>query len=104
MPTPPNLLFILVDDTGYGDFSAFNGGLSQTPTLGALMTDNVCFTRHYSVSPVCDPPPELYYVVQDPLEQNNLAAQHPEVVSRLLRGLGNWFDDVESDRKTITAS
>jgi len=51
----PNLLFILVDDMGYGDFSAFNGGLSRTPTLDALMTESVCFTQHYTGSPVCNP-------------------------------------------------
>lgn len=51
----PNLLFILVDDMGYGDFSACNGGLSQTPALDALMTESVCFTQHYTGSPVCNP-------------------------------------------------
>jgi arylsulfatase A len=55
MAAPPNLLFILVDDMGYGDFSAFNGGLSQTPALDALMTESVCFTQHYTASPVCNP-------------------------------------------------
>ncbi len=51
----PNVLFILVDDMGYGDFSAFNGGLSETPTLDALMAECVCFTQHYTGSPVCNP-------------------------------------------------
>jgi arylsulfatase A len=51
----PNVVFILVDDMGYGDFSAFNGGLSQTPALDALMTESVVFTQHYTGSPVCNP-------------------------------------------------
>lgn len=51
----PNVLFILVDDMGYGDFSAFNGGLSNTPTLDALMQESVCLTQHYTGSPVCNP-------------------------------------------------
>lgn len=55
MSNRPNVVFILVDDMGYGDFSAFNGGLSQTPTLDALMTESVCFTQHYTGSPVCNP-------------------------------------------------
>ena len=38
-PQPPNVVFILVDDMGYGDFSAFNGGLSRTPALDALMKE-----------------------------------------------------------------
>jgi len=51
----PNVVFILVDDMGYGDFSAFNGGLSRTPTLDHLMTESVCLTQHYAGSAVCNP-------------------------------------------------
>ncbi len=51
----PNVVFILVDDMGYGDFSAFNGGLSHTPRLDALMGEGVCLTHHYAASPVCNP-------------------------------------------------
>lgn len=51
----PNLLFILVDDMGYGDFSRFNGGLSSTPTLDAFIEEGVCLTQHYTASPVCNP-------------------------------------------------
>ncbi len=40
---------------GYGDFAAFNGGLSQTPALDALIDHSVCLTQHYSASPVCAP-------------------------------------------------
>lgn len=55
MPTAPNVIYILVDDMGYGDFSAINGGLSQTPVLDDLMSESVCFTQHYTGSPVCNP-------------------------------------------------
>lgn len=51
----PNILFILADDMGYGDFSAMNGGLSQTPALDQLMSESVCFTQQYTASPVCNP-------------------------------------------------
>ena len=51
----PNILFVLADDMGYGDFSAINGGLSSTPTLDALMEESVCFTQQYTASPVCNP-------------------------------------------------
>jgi len=55
MPAQPNIIFILADDMGYGDFSAFNGGLSSTPTLDALMGESVCLTQQYTASPVCNP-------------------------------------------------
>mgnify|MGYP005853977395 CR=1 FL=1 len=51
----PNILFILADDMGYGDFSAFYGGLSSTPSLDALLGESVCLTQQYTASPVCNP-------------------------------------------------
>ena len=45
--------------------------------------------------------PELYNLAIDPGENVNVAQQNPEIVSRLLNGLENWFDSVETDRKTI---
>ncbi len=55
MRTRPNIVFILADDLGYGDISAFNGGLSETPALDGLMREGVCLTQHYTASPVCNP-------------------------------------------------
>jgi arylsulfatase A-like enzyme len=51
----PNIIFILVDDMGYGDFSCFNGGLSATPVLDALIDESLCLTQQYTASPVCNP-------------------------------------------------
>lgn len=55
MSSQPNLVLILVDDMGYGDFSAFNGGLSRTPILDDLISNSLCLTQHYTASPVCNP-------------------------------------------------
>lgn len=55
MTQKPNIVFILADDMGYGDLSAFNGGLSHTPALDALMAQSLCLTQHYTASPVCNP-------------------------------------------------
>lgn len=51
----PNIVFILADDMGYGDFGAVNGGLSSTPALDQLMAEGVCFSHQYTASPVCNP-------------------------------------------------
>ena len=51
----PNIIFILADDMGYGDFSLFNQGLSSTPVLDGLIGQSVCLTQHYSASPICSP-------------------------------------------------
>ena len=51
----PNILCIVADDMGYGDFGIFNEGLSSAPTLDAMIGESVCLTQHYSASPVCAP-------------------------------------------------
>jgi arylsulfatase A len=51
----PNIVFILADDMGYGDFSAFNGGRSSTPNLDEMMERGVVLTQAYASSPICFP-------------------------------------------------
>ena len=55
LSTVPSIVLIVADDMGYGDFSCFNGGVSRTPTLDQLVDEGLCFTQHYSASPVCAP-------------------------------------------------
>ncbi len=43
-------------------------------------------------------PFELYNVIDDPSETNNLAAKHPEEVERLTKLYDEWFDDVNMTR------
>ena len=42
---------------------------------------------------------ELYDIVADPAETNNLAADHPEIVARLKDEYSRWFDDVSTTRE-----
>ncbi len=51
----PNIVFILADDMGYGDFGRFNNRISATPTLDQLTDESLCFTQQYTASPVCNP-------------------------------------------------
>jgi arylsulfatase A-like enzyme len=51
----PNLILIVADDMGYGDFGAFSDGRVHTPNLDRLIDEGVCLTQHYSGSPVCSP-------------------------------------------------
>ncbi len=54
-PARPNIILIVADDMGYGDFGAFNDGLSDTPALDGLMREGITLRQHYSASPVCAP-------------------------------------------------
>ena len=55
MSQRPNIVLIVADDMGYGDFGVFNDGSSRTPTLDRLVSESVCLTQNYSASPVCAP-------------------------------------------------
>src|SRR5262249_11813214 len=39
-------------------------------------------------------PLQLFDIPNDPFEQHDLAAQHPEIVAQLKREYEQWFDDV----------
>lgn len=50
---PPNVLFILVDDMGWGDPSCYGGIGVATPAMDGLAKDGMRFTRFYTASPIC---------------------------------------------------
>ena len=55
MAAKPNVILIVADDMGYGDFGVFSQGASKTPALDRLTDEGICLTQHYSASPVCAP-------------------------------------------------
>src|SRR5690606_1351509 len=52
---PPNIIYIIADDLGYGDLSCYGQKHFQTPHIDKLAKDGMKFTSHYSGSPVCAP-------------------------------------------------
>lgn len=53
---PPNIIFILADDLGYGDLSCLNSGSKiSTPNLDRLASQGMVFTDAHSGSAVCTP-------------------------------------------------
>ncbi|MBC7365841.1 MAG: arylsulfatase [Undibacterium sp.] len=52
---PPNVVFILADDLGYGDIGAFGQKLIRTPHLDRLATEGTKFTQAYAGATVCAP-------------------------------------------------
>ena len=50
----PNVLFILMDDLGYGDVS-LNGSLIQTPNIDSIGENGLNFENFYSSYSVCSP-------------------------------------------------
>ncbi|HRX83204.1 MAG TPA: sulfatase-like hydrolase/transferase, partial [Pirellulaceae bacterium] len=51
----PNVIYILLDDAGYGDLSCYGQKKFATPNIDRLATEGIRFTDHYSGSTVCAP-------------------------------------------------
>ncbi|PRY04322.1 arylsulfatase A-like enzyme [Pontibacter ummariensis] len=51
----PNVVFILVDDMGYGDLGCYGQELIETPNLDKLAANGVRFTQFYAGTSVCAP-------------------------------------------------
>jgi arylsulfatase A len=53
--TPPNLVFVLADDMGYGDLGCTGSTDIRTPNIDRLAAEGVRFTDFYANAPVCTP-------------------------------------------------
>lgn len=51
----PNILFIMVDDLGYGDLSSYGATDLKTPHIDALIAAGMRFDHFYANCPVCSP-------------------------------------------------
>ena len=51
----PNIIFILVDDLGYGDIGCFGQQKIQTPSIDRLAGEGIRFTESYAGNAVCAP-------------------------------------------------
>ena len=97
MTRPPNILFILADDLGYGDLSCYGRPDYQTPVLDGLARQGLKFLSAYAAAPVCTPtrcayitgryPQRLEVGLQEPLKRGmtsiGLAPDHPTIASLL---------------------
>lgn len=52
---PPNIVFILADDLGWGDLSCYGAADVRTPNIDRLAETGVRFTGAYANCPVCSP-------------------------------------------------
>jgi arylsulfatase A len=53
--TKPNVIYIIADDLGYGDLSAYGQTNFSTPNIDAIAKKGMLFKQHYSSAPVCAP-------------------------------------------------
>ena len=53
--SPPNIIFIMADDLGYGDLGCYGQQLVQTPRLDQMAAEGLRFTNFYAGNTVCAP-------------------------------------------------
>jgi Arylsulfatase A and related enzymes len=52
---PPNIIFILADDLGWGELGCYGNQFNETPHLDKLATQGMQFMQAYSAAPICSP-------------------------------------------------
>lgn len=56
-PAPkPNVVFILIDDLGWGDVGFMGNEFIETPNIDRIAKEGVVFTNAYCNAPNCAPP------------------------------------------------
>ena len=87
----PNIIFILIDDMGYGDLSCYGGTPGLTPNIDALAQSGIRFTQFYTAAPICSPSRTAFMTGQFPARwrvTSFLAAR----AENERRGMAQWLD------------
>ena len=53
--TPPNVIFILVDDQGYYDLGCYGASEVKTPHIDSMASEGILLTDYYAAAPICSP-------------------------------------------------
>lgn len=89
----PNIIFILMDDAGYGDLSCYGQTRTETPNIDALAQSGILFTDMYSNCPVSAPSRGCLMTgkhMGHAQIRDNINLEYPE-------GEGTWwFDTIDS--------
>ena len=54
-PSKPNIIFILADDIGYGDFGCYGAKQVRTPNVDRIAREGIRFTDAHASASVCSP-------------------------------------------------
>lgn len=53
-PPPPNIILVMPDDVGYGDYASLGAPIMRTPAVDGFKKQSLLFTQ-FHVSPTCSP-------------------------------------------------
>jgi N-acetylgalactosamine-6-sulfatase len=88
---PPNILFILFDDLGWGDLGCYGNRSIKTPNLDRFARQGALFSQFYVSAPVCSPSRCGFLTGNFPARHrihDYLAA----LAVQAKKGMPNWLD------------
>ncbi len=78
--SPPHIIYIMVDDLGYGDFSCYGQTEYATPHVDDFAKQGMKFNHAYAAAPVCTPTRVAFMTGQYPA-RNELGLREPLTMS-----------------------
>src|SRR6476646_9284426 len=69
-PKMPNILFVLIDDMGYGDLTCYGDTRVHTSNIDRLASEGIRFTQFYVNCPICSPSRTAFTTGQYPARWN----------------------------------
>ncbi|MES2474521.1 MAG: sulfatase-like hydrolase/transferase [Verrucomicrobiota bacterium] len=90
-PQPPNIILILIDDMGWGDFSCFGNKDVSTPNIDRMADEGIRFTQFYVNSPICSPSRCGFTTGQYP-QRWRITSFLENRAANTKRGMAQWLD------------
>ena len=81
--TPPNILFILTDNQGWGDLSSYGCPYFKTPHIDHLAQEGIRFTHAYASAPMCTSSRDALYTGRYP-GRNAIGIREPLPMASLI--------------------
>ncbi len=87
----PNIIFVLIDDMGYGDLSCYGGVKDITPNIDSLAREGVRFSQFYVGAPICSPSRVAFTTGQRPARWR-VTSFLSSRQDNDRRGMAQWLD------------
>ena len=87
----PNVLFVLIDDMGYGDLTCYGEHAVHTDNVDRLAHEGIRFTQFYVNAPICSPSRTALMTGQYPQRWRITSYLENRAANRR-RGMAQWLD------------
>ena len=91
LPQAPNIVMVLIDDMGWGDFSCFGNAEAKTPNIDRTAREGLSFSQFYVNSPICSPSRVAFSTGQYP-QRWNITSYLAFRDQNEKRGMAQWLD------------